>query len=110
MGIFGGSTSKSTSNSAQQGIEGSDNSIVGAGGSYSEINTDYFPDAVAKFAGDVSAGAFDIASKAVNAAAQSQASLGHVAEVTKSPEANWLPFVFVGAAALVAITLISKRG
>jgi serine/threonine protein kinase HipA of HipAB toxin-antitoxin module len=102
MGIIGGSTSKSTTNTAQQGIEGNNDIVQGANATY----TDYFPDTVAKFAGDVAAGAFGIANKAVDAATQSQQSLGHVAEVTKSPEENWLPFVLIGAAALVAIAYL----
>lgn len=98
MGLFGGSTSKTSSATSQVGA---DNAaiVVGNNSSYSKI--DNFPEQVASFAQSALTGAFGIAHDAVAGANASQASLGSVAETTKTPLKDWLPIVGTVAVAVV---------
>lgn len=101
MGLFGGSTTKTSQSSTQYGAEGG-GIVIGEGASYIQE----FPDTVASFAEK----ALDLAGSGI---AQSQAaisSLSTVAEREKTPLAEWLPLVAVGVAGAAFIAFVIYRG
>lgn len=99
MGLFGGSTTKTSQSSTQYGA--SDQGIViGEGATY---RNEFSPE-VAQFAES----ALGLAAQSVASGRDAISSLSGVAEREKTPLTEWLPIIAIGAAALVAVAYVMR--
>lgn len=122
MALFGGSKSSTSNTSKQLGVETEgDVAQIQAEGDvqYSTNFVNEFPDAVSTFAsnilgftrdviGDAFGNASDVIGSSQGQSAAVLDSISTIAEREKTPLTEWLPFVAVGAAGLVALAFFSR--
>lgn len=102
MPLFG-SSSTTRNTTRQQGADGEGNTV--AGGNV----TNHFPDTVANFAEQTLNLAKDVVSGAVANDATSTAAIGEIAKREKTPEASFVPFALIAAAATALIVIFGDN-